>query len=148
MISARNAPHHPSQFWTEKLANTSVSGISIAVEAFLPSIFQQAAPGSSAYPPNRSLPFVPLGIVFQWNNASDDKLVAETTTQSAQEFGRIAASEGQDVDAVAIYDNYASSDTWPSQRIYGANWPRLQDIKRKYDPSNIMGLAGGWKVTA
>ena len=132
----------------QKLANTSTVSVAIAIEAFLPSIFQQAAAGSSAYPPNRSNPFVPIGITFNWNNASDDKLIAEANTQAALQIARAAASEGQDVDTVPIYGNYASPISWSAQRIFGASLPKLQTIKKKYDPDNVMGLTGGWKVTS
>ena len=48
------------------------------------------------------------------------------------------------------YANYASgSET--RENLYGFEPWRLQKLeylKKKYDPDNIMGLAGGWKVTA
>lgn len=83
-----------------------------------------------------------------WNDATDDELMSQVTTEVAQQLASVARAEGQDVDAVAVYGNYASSDTWTAQRIFGSSLPRLQTIKKKYDPDNVMGLTGGWKVTA
>ena len=69
-------------------------------------------------------------------------------TESSQAITRFVGEQGQDVNQIPIYGNYASSNTWTAQRIFGASLPRLQIIKKKYDPSNVMGLTGGWKVTA
>lgn len=111
-------------------------------------MFQHAAPGSSAYPPNRALSLIPSAISFQWNDTADDVLIAQVTTEVSQHLTSVAAADGQDVNAVAVYGNYASSDTWTAQRLFGASLPRLQTIKKKYDPGNVMSLTGGWKVTA
>ena len=51
----------------------------------------------------------------------------------------------EDVPTSPLYTNYALWDA-PLERIYGTNLPRLQDIKRRADPEDVMGLAGGFKV--
>lgn len=43
-----------------------------------------------------------------------------------------------------LYGNYALADT-PLEAMYGANVERLTSIKKKVDPENVMGLAGGFK---
>jgi len=30
--------------------------------------------------------------------------------------------------------------------MYAENLERLRAIRRRYDPGNVMGLAGGWKL--
>jgi hypothetical protein len=32
------------------------------------------------------------------------------------------------------------------ESIYGKHLRRLREIKKEYDPENVMGLAGGWKI--
>jgi len=40
--------------------------------------------------------------------------------------------------------NYALFDT-PLEDMYGANVPRLREIKAEIDSENVMGLTGGFK---
>jgi hypothetical protein len=43
-----------------------------------------------------------------------------------------------------LYVNYALFGT-PVGAMYGEHLERLREIKKKYDPEDVMGLAGGWK---
>ena len=45
---------------------------------------------------------------------------------------------------LSLYGNYALADT-PLEAMYGTNVKRLTSIKKKVDPQNVMGLAGGFK---
>jgi hypothetical protein len=68
----------------------------------------------------------------------------EAARDSAAHLRQLAIAGGQDVADAASYSNYAIFDT-PLGRIYGDNVPRLQAIKAAVDPTNVMGLAGGFK---
>lgn len=68
-----------------------------------------------------------------------------SAVQSAQHLTNVAVSEGQNIADAPLYGNYAIGST-PRERIFGASLPRLERTKAKYDPHNVMGLAGGWKV--
>ena len=118
------------------------------MELFLPSILSHAAPGSSAYPPTRAFSISPLTVTWAYTSAADDQLMNDTLTQSTQYLTRFIGEQGQDVDQIPVYGNYASSNTWSVQRVFADSLPRLQIIKKKYDPYNVMGLTGGWKVAA
>jgi len=57
----------------------------------------------------------------------------------------VAKAEGLLSDSPkALYANYAAANT-PLVDIYGDNLPKLQALKAKIDPYNVMGLAGGFK---
>jgi len=57
-----------------------------------------------------------------------------------------AVAGGQDVAHAAIYPNEALFKFGtPLEDIYGANVPRLKQIRKKVDPKDVMGLAGGFK---
>jgi hypothetical protein len=68
----------------------------------------------------------------------------EAARDSAAHIRQLAVAGGQDVADAASYGNYAIFDT-PVSKIYGDNVPRLQAIKAAADPTNVMGLAGGFK---
>ena len=52
--------------------------------------------------------------------------------------------DGQDVANEATYPNYALFGT-PLEDMYGDNLERLREIRKMYDPQDVMGLTGGWK---
>ncbi|THH28905.1 hypothetical protein EUX98_g5277 [Antrodiella citrinella] len=110
-------------FWGQKLGSSSSTFISYGIEPFITSILSHGS--AYAYPPDRTKAYLPTNIYCQLTN--------------------VAKSSGQDIDHAALYTNYALFDT-PLERIYGDNLPKLKQIKAKYDPLNIMGQAGGWKL--
>ena len=63
---------------------------------------------------------------------------------SAASLVEAGIKDGQDLKNAAPYVNYALFGT-PLETMYGEHLERLRGIKKKYDPENVMGLAGGWK---
>ncbi|KAI0767639.1 FAD dependent oxidoreductase [Fomes fomentarius] len=133
-----------TKFWGSRLSLASGSFISYDVEPFLSSLLTHAAEGSSAYPPSRSQGLLPLNIYYAYGAQSADSKFRDAARQSAAYLTQVAVSQGQDIADAALYNNYAIFDT-PLERLYGGNVQRLKELKAKYDPGNVMGLAGGWK---
>ncbi|KAI9069033.1 FAD-binding domain-containing protein [Trametes sanguinea] len=133
-----------TKFWGERLSFQSGSFISYDVEPFLSTIFSHAPEGSSAYPPSRSTGLLPLNIYYAWGASLADETMQNAARQSAEHLTQVIVGEGQDIGDAALYGNYAILGT-PLERIYGQNVPKLRALKAKYDPDNVMGLAGGWK---
>jgi hypothetical protein len=99
----------------------------------------------SAYPPDRSCPFLPINIYFGWTSPERDSDVAAALRQSTAAVRAAALADGQDVGGAAIYGNEALFGT-PVEDIYGKNVPRLREIRKSVDPMDVMGLAGGFRV--
>ncbi|KZT11181.1 FAD-binding domain-containing protein [Laetiporus sulphureus 93-53] len=133
-------------FWYGELSS-EVPGLFISydVEPFLPSVFSHGT--VSAWPPSRAEGLLPLNIYYAWWDSSSDSLINDAMQESANYLTQMAVAEGQEVADVSLYPNYAIYDTSVS-RIYGDNLARLQSIKAEYDSEDVMGLAGGWKITA
>ena len=55
-----------------------------------------------------------------------------------------ALALGATVEEAFQYTNYALGDT-PLEEMYGNNVARLRTIKERYDPTDVMGLTGGYK---
>ncbi|KAI0274508.1 hypothetical protein BGY98DRAFT_1115669 [Russula aff. rugulosa BPL654] len=110
-------------------------------EPFEPDFLSHGGP--SAYPPNRSLAVFPSSIAYGWTNASADGLMADSMRRSAASLVEAGIQNGQDLENAATYVNLALFGT-PLKTMYGGHLGRLREIE-KYDPDNVMGLAGGWK---
>jgi hypothetical protein len=100
---------------------------------------------ASAYPPNRCLAVLPSSIYFGWTDKSADKHMAEVMRISSATLVEAGIRDGQNLKHAAPYTNYALFGT-PVERIYGGHTKRLHEIRKKYDPEDVMGLAGGWKL--
>ncbi|KAG0695061.1 hypothetical protein DFH29DRAFT_814582 [Suillus ampliporus] len=142
-VSLLEAIVNESMFWGQSLALSGAWLISYSVEPFIPSMFDHSTT-PSAYPPSRDRALLPLEIYFAWTDPTSDGTVQQAIRDTASYLRQLAIAEGQDVANAASYSNYAIFDT-PLSSIYGENLPRLQAIKAAVDPTNVMGLAGGFK---
>jgi len=86
-----------------------------------------------------------MNIYFGWVSAERDGDVAAALRQSTAAVRAAALADGQDVADAAIYGNGALFGT-PVEDIYGANVPRLREIRKRVDPMDVMSLAGGFKL--
>ncbi|KAF5327622.1 hypothetical protein D9619_004635 [Psilocybe cf. subviscida] len=131
-------------FWGQKLSLKTGTFISYDVEPFLPTIYSHNA-RSTAFPPVRSMGLLPLNLYYAYALPVFDNDFYNAIKTSANTILQAAIAEGGSslVDA-PVYGNYAIFDT-PLESIYGSNLPLLTKLKEAVDPTNIMGLAGGWK---
>ncbi|ELU42150.1 putative FAD dependent oxidoreductase [Rhizoctonia solani AG-1 IA] len=106
--------------------------ISYDVEPFLPTMNARSKGG--AYPHDDFL--MPLNLYFGWVSHLDDKWFHDAIEESTRVIREQAIAEGQDIagDKQIKYGNYAS-----------ANEDLSSDLKKKYDPNNVMNLAGGYR---
>ncbi|KAJ7734465.1 hypothetical protein B0H16DRAFT_1577893 [Mycena metata] len=130
-------------FWGNKLANHGAFLVSYNIEPFLSNIYEHGLT-PSAFPPASSPGYLPINLNFAWTPASSDATFISALKASADHLTNVALSAGQAVAQAPLYNNYALADT-PMERMYGGNLARLQAIKAQVDPTNVMGLAGGWK---
>jgi len=133
-----------TSYWGQQLDGSSVQAISYDVEPFLSTILTHGGP--SAYPPTRTERFLPLNIYFAWSSPADDADCYNAIVQTAASLTDLAMDDGQfSVSTAPRYPNYAIYDT-SLVDIYGDALSQLAPLKVQYDPDNVMGLAGGWKL--
>ncbi|CCM00866.1 uncharacterized protein FIBRA_02912 [Fibroporia radiculosa] len=142
--SIMQAVTNQAEYWGAKMLSAGEAIISYDVEPFLQTILTHGSP--SAYPSTRSQRYLPLNLYFSWTNSSADEAFYDAILESATNLTETAVIEGQaDVATAPLYPNYAIYGT-STGRIYGASLGTLTVLKAIYDPENVMGLAGGWKV--
>jgi hypothetical protein len=131
------------KFWGDRLSQYDDNMLFFYVlEPFEPDFLAHGEP--SAYPPDRSLTVFPSLIYVGWTSASSDVYMEDAARHSAASLVEAAIQDGQDLKNAATYVNYAMFGT-PLERMYGEHLERLRGIRKKYDPEDVMGLAGGWK---
>lgn len=128
----------------QRLTNKTLAVLSYAFEIFLPNIYSHNS-HRTAFPPERNVPFQPFNILMEWTSSEFDNDFhnAAVATQARLIKGQIALGQ-TGVANVPYYPNYAIAGT-PLAKIYGANLSALMALKKRVDPANVMGLAGGWK---
>ncbi|RXW13921.1 hypothetical protein EST38_g11933 [Candolleomyces aberdarensis] len=128
-----------------EFANTSYLSTSVAIEPFLPTIYSHNTT-PSAYPFDRSKVFQPCNLAMSWTNPAEDKIFEQGIKKVRDTLYAGLIEEGQTETRTApLYSNNAIWDT-SFTRIYGSNLPVLKTLKAQVDPSNVMGLAGGFKI--
>ncbi|KAI0298412.1 hypothetical protein B0F90DRAFT_1862245 [Multifurca ochricompacta] len=132
-----------TKFWGERLSKYDKDVlITYSLDPFEPDYLTHGEP--SAYPPNRFPAVLPSGIYYGWTDESVDKHMVDALRTSSATLVAVGIKDGQDLENASSYGNYALFGT-PLERIYGGNLKRLREIRKKYDPEDVMDLAGGWK---
>jgi Berberine and berberine like len=115
------------------------------IQTFLPTYLDNSQDG--AYPHVRSsIPIFPFDMLFGWASPLDDQIFLEQIQSTTTALYQIVLSEGQDIrgSKQILYPNYALSDT-PLEQMYGENVQRLRNIRKSWDPNDVMYLTGGFK---
>jgi len=102
----------------------------------------------SAWPHDEKHPIYLGRAHFTYNDRKEDAYFANAIKTIITKVHAAALTDGQDLKGPAKdlhYSNYAKWDV-PIEQVYGENLPRLRKIKKQYDPTNVMGLAGGFKI--
>jgi hypothetical protein len=116
-----------------------------SIEPFLSTYLNNSQGG--AYPHiASSTPVFPFPIQFSWALESDDEIFINEIESTRDALLQMVINQGQDVGGSKqiLYPNYALSNT-PLSQMYGDNVARLQNIRKAWDPENVMYLTGGFK---
>ena len=119
--------------------------VSFTAEPFLPTYFDKSKGGAYPHYPSPT-PLLPIFLQFSWRLPSDDDYFINEIKLSANSIMQAAIDDGQNTNGTIQirYPNYAL-ETTPLSEMYGANLPRLQLIRKGWDPDNVMNLTGGFK---
>ena len=123
----------------------SVTLIGAIVEPIHPHAWSNAVP--SAFPHDSTHDRFPIFFSIAWQNPADDNYVFDAVKSIAASIREVATKEGQDILGEKDVKYPGSSSFWSQpEEIYGESLPRLRDVRKRYDPEDVMGLAGGYNL--
>ncbi|KIJ54877.1 hypothetical protein M422DRAFT_153464, partial [Sphaerobolus stellatus SS14] len=124
------------------LINNTDGFVNLVIEAFHSDLYDHSTGG--AYPHSPEHPWTPFLVYVGYTDPALDNRAVAAVNSAASIIQAAAIKEGQSSPDAILYNNYAEKGT-NLTRLYGDNLPQLQTLRAKYDPQNILNLAGGWR---
>lgn len=87
----------------------------------------------------------PLNCALWWTDPTEDDAGHKALQQTAKKFTEILRKDGQPVDKMAVYPNYADA-SHTVKDLYGPNLARGKKLRKQIDPHGVMLRTGGWKL--
>lgn len=113
---------------------------------FLPTIFDNSPP-EAAWPHKKGEVYGPIVTYFLWENEKDDDHWLGVLTETLERLRQVALKEGVTKDDVPYYWNTSLEPEYITvEQIYRGNLDRLKKLRAKYDPNDVMGLTGGFRI--
>jgi hypothetical protein len=84
-------------------------------------------------------------VYLTWSDEKEDEFWITTLNRTLNKLRKAARELGLTTKKPAYYSNI-SLETVPSHKIYRDNMTWLRAVKAQYDPTDVMGLAGGHKI--
>lgn len=135
-----------AQFWGARLARADPNiTLSNSLDPFFPTILSHTRT-SSAYPVSRERVLLPTLLEWAYVSPAADAEVQAAIIAAETHLQRTVSGVDLADSDVVKYGNYAWTPGTSAEGVFGKSLPRLRALKRKYDPTGIMELTGGWKV--
>ncbi|KAG2070250.1 FAD-binding domain-containing protein [Suillus decipiens] len=132
-----------SKLAASKLKDNQGKSAVIDIWPFLPSMFDAST--SAAWPHKKGQPNGPLLVCFQWEGENNDEYWIGLMMQILQSIQKVAEAEGCTNDNLPKYCNTSLANT-PVEDIYKKHLSKLMQIRAKYDPDDMMGRTGGFRI--
>ena len=114
---------------------------------FLSTMFRATEHDSdSAWPHNHDRPNSFILVYFVWEGSEND---SEWILQMKAALARIhkaAIDEKCTTDDAPVYCNTSFAEVTTPEKIYRGNLPELSELRKVYDPHNVMGRTGGYRI--
>jgi hypothetical protein len=111
---------------------------------FLPTMLEKSV--DSAWPHNGEEPNGPLLVYFMWDGVENDKVWIDQMKTALRHIHEIALQEECTTDDAPVYCNTTLKDVTSLKQIYRHNLDDLSALRTKYDPDNVMGKTGGFRI--
>ncbi|KAF8483612.1 hypothetical protein DFH94DRAFT_318194 [Russula ochroleuca] len=111
---------------------------------FLPTMFDTSV--DSAWPHREGAPNGPLLVYFMWEGRENDKPWVNQMKAALHHIHQIALREECTTPDAPVYCNTTLEEVTTPQQIYRHNLSALSALRTKYDPDDVMGKTGGFRI--
>jgi hypothetical protein len=111
---------------------------------FLPTMFDRSP--DSAWPHKRGEPNGPLVVYFMWEDKKNDDVWIDQMKEALGRIQQIALEEGCTTRDTPVYCNTTLEAATTPQQIYRGNLTKLSTLRRRYDPDDVFGRTGGFRI--
>lgn len=98
-----------------------------------------------AWPRERGKAYGPLLTYFLWEDAANDQFWLDEINRALTAIHKVALAEGCTDESAPIYLN-TSLESTKVEDIYRNNLKWLGEVRKIYDPDNVMGNTGGFRI--
>jgi hypothetical protein len=128
-------------------------GVRILIDAwpFVSTMFNQSTPAAWPHPsvdPKTNKKKPPVSFIlawYTWENEKNDNIWINEMKRALGKIQKKADVEGCTISQPPVYLNASLLDT-PVSDIYRENLSNLRQLRKKYDPNDIMKNAGGFII--
>jgi len=110
---------------------------------FLPTIFDNSKPAAWPHPLGHAVG--PLLAYFLWEGPANDAFWTARMQTALDNVKAVALREGCTTENAPVYSNTCLETVTPEE-IYRDELKGLRAIRQRYDPTNVMGRTGGFKI--
>lgn len=111
---------------------------------FLPTMFNTSV--DSAWPHRGGAPNGPLLVYFMWEGRENDKPWIDQMKTALHHIHQVALRENCTTPDAPVYCNTTLEEVTTPQQIYRHNLDALSALRTKYDPDDVMGKTGGFRI--
>ena len=111
---------------------------------FLPTMFDRSP--DSAWPHKRGEPNGPLVVYFMWEDKKNDDVWIDRMKEALGRIRQNALDEGCTTRDAPVYCNTTLEAATTPDQIYRGNLAKLSTLRKRYDPDNVLGRTGGFRI--
>jgi len=116
----------------------------IGMWPFTKAMFDRAT--ESAWPHEKDKPNCPIIVYFTWEGKEHDKYWTGTMESTLKKLRDKVHSEREQSKALPYFISTAFAEATSVEDLYGAHLEKLKQLRKEYDPNDVMGLTGGFKI--
>lgn len=116
----------------------------IGMWPFTKAMFDSAT--ESAWPHEKDKPNCPIMVYLTWEGKGHDKYWTGVMASTLKKLRDKVHSEREQSKGLPYFISTAFAEATSVEDLYGAHLERLKQLKKEYDPKDVMGLTGGFKI--